>query len=98
MKNAVLLALLLAGCQTTEDRLASDDRQCQSYGAKIGSPVYVQCRISVDQERNARETAAIEQINQNNREAAANLERTMIRPAVNCTGTINGNTTQTTCR
>ena len=51
MKKAVFLALLLAGCQTTEDRLAADDHQCQSYGVQPGSPAYVQCRQNIDTNR-----------------------------------------------
>lgn len=48
MKRAVFLALLLAGCQTTEDRIAVDDRKCRSYGVAVGSPAYVQCRANLD--------------------------------------------------
>lgn len=48
MKRAVLLALLVTGCQTTEDRIAADDRQCQSYGVAKGSPEYVMCRANLD--------------------------------------------------
>ena len=51
MKRAILFALLLAGCQTTNDRIALDDRQCQSYGVPIGSPGYVQCRMNLDTNR-----------------------------------------------
>jgi hypothetical protein len=51
MKRAILLALLLAGCQTTEERLAADDAQCRSYGTKPGDPAYVQCRMNLDNNR-----------------------------------------------
>jgi hypothetical protein len=52
MKRAVLLgALLLAGCQTTEERIAADDTQCRSYGTKPGDPAYVQCRMNLDNNR-----------------------------------------------
>lgn len=51
MKRAIMLALLLAGCQTTEDRIAIDDRQCRSYGVAPGSPAYVQCRSNLDANR-----------------------------------------------
>jgi hypothetical protein len=51
MRRAILLALLLAGCQTTEDRLAADDSQCRSYGTKPGDPAYVQCRTNIDNNR-----------------------------------------------
>ena len=53
MKRALLLTLLLAGCQATtaEQRIAADDRQCQSYGVAPGSPGYVQCRSNLDANR-----------------------------------------------
>jgi len=51
MKRAILLALLLAGCETTEERLASDDRQCQSYGTKPGDQAYIACRMNLDTNR-----------------------------------------------
>jgi hypothetical protein len=51
MKRALLLGLLLAGCQTTDDHIASDDRQCRSYGANPGDPAYVQCRTNLDANR-----------------------------------------------
>lgn len=53
MKRAILLALMLSGCQTTnpEAQIAADDRQCQSYGVAPGSPGYVQCRSNLDTNR-----------------------------------------------
>jgi hypothetical protein len=43
--------LFLAGCQTTEERLAADDYRCQSYGLKKGDPAYAQCRMNLDTNR-----------------------------------------------
>lgn len=51
MRRAILLALLLAGCQTTEERLAADDVRCQSYGLHKGDPAYAQCRMNLDTNR-----------------------------------------------
>lgn len=51
MKRAFFLALLLAGCQTDQERIAKDDDQCQSYGVAKGSPAYVQCRMNLDHDR-----------------------------------------------
>ena len=51
MNKAVFLALLLAGCQTTQEQIAADDHQCQSYGVAVGSPAYVQCRANLDTNR-----------------------------------------------
>lgn len=60
MKKAALLALLLAGCQTTEDRVAADDATCRSYGVAPGSTPYVQCRMNLDRGRS--DVKASEQI------------------------------------
>jgi hypothetical protein len=49
----VALVISLSGCQTTEERVAADDRQCQSYGVQPGSPAYVQCRMNLDNNRAA---------------------------------------------
>jgi hypothetical protein len=32
---------------------AKDDAICRQYGAKPGEPVYIQCRVSQDQRRDA---------------------------------------------
>jgi hypothetical protein len=61
---AVLLAIVaLAGCMETtqpgqgeaflpkEQIAAKDDARCQSYGAKPGSPEYINCRGQQDQMR-----------------------------------------------
>lgn len=57
------LALALGGCAAYEQQQreqamaqaqaqsASDDAQCQSYGAAPGSPMYVQCRMQLDGQR-----------------------------------------------
>jgi hypothetical protein len=57
------LALTLAGCAAYEQQQqeqaqaqaaaqnASDDAQCQSYGAAPGSPSYVSCRMNLDNQR-----------------------------------------------
>jgi hypothetical protein len=60
---ACALAMTLAACADYELRQqeqaqaqaaaqsASDDAQCQSYGAPPGSPLYVQCRMNLDNQR-----------------------------------------------
>lgn len=40
MKKAILICLLLTSCNR-------DDGKCQSYGAKPGTPEYVNCRASL---------------------------------------------------
>jgi hypothetical protein len=62
------LPLALSGCVTAEEMAAqraefkaqvatADDSECRSYGAEPGTPVYVQCRMTKDQQR-AQEAAA----------------------------------------
>jgi len=43
----VLAALALAGCQTRAEREAGFRQQCESYGAKFGSPEFVQCMATL---------------------------------------------------
>lgn len=57
MKKAILLALMLAGCQTAGDQIAQDDTRCQSYGVAKGSPEYIACRSRLDQQRSDRQAA-----------------------------------------
>lgn len=59
----VFACLLLSGCaeyearQRAEVQAASvamelaEDEQCRSYGAQRGSPVYVQCRMNISNQR-----------------------------------------------
>jgi hypothetical protein len=56
------LPLALSGCVTAEEMAAkqaefkaqvatADDSECRSYGAEQGTSVYVQCRLTKDQQR-----------------------------------------------
>lgn len=54
MRRALIAAgafVALAGCQTTDERIAQDDRTCQSYGVAPGSAAYIQCRTNLDRGR-----------------------------------------------
>lgn len=55
------LSLLCSGCLTTEEQAeqaaAADDASCQSYGAKRGTDLYIQCRMQKDQQRQANRAA-----------------------------------------
>lgn len=55
------LSLLCSGCLTTEEQAAqiaaADDASCQSYGAKPGTDIYIQCRMQKDQQRQANRAA-----------------------------------------
>jgi hypothetical protein len=51
----LLVAFLLAGCMTTEERIAAqnakDNQKCLGYGAQVGSRAYVNCRAQLDAAR-----------------------------------------------
>lgn len=62
----LIFALGLAGCASSANQPgrgemfasraevdAKDDAICRGYGAKPGDPVYIQCRVSQDQRRDA---------------------------------------------
>lgn len=52
--------LLLTGCAASqEQRIAVDDKTCQSYGIQPGSPAYVECRMKLDQNRAFRQSVGI---------------------------------------
>jgi hypothetical protein len=53
LRFSIFICLFLAGCQTTQDRMAVDDAKCQSYGTKPGDPAYIQCRMNLDNNRAA---------------------------------------------
>ncbi|PSH68584.1 hypothetical protein CU102_12530 [Phyllobacterium brassicacearum] len=44
----ILLILPLAGC-VSADIIA--DKSCKSYGAKLGTDIYIQCRMNAEQVR-----------------------------------------------
>jgi hypothetical protein len=56
---ALVVVLPLAGCQTDQERMAEykerkdalDDQTCRNYGAKPGTDIYIQCRMSEAQRR-----------------------------------------------
>jgi hypothetical protein len=72
MKTALIVigaAMLLAGCNSASrpgrgellmsdtEVTAKDDAICRGYGAQPGTPVYIQCRTSQDQRRDAERQA-----------------------------------------
>lgn len=60
MKVILLIAVIaaLAGCKTNAERLAErtaeDDAKCKSYGMQFGTPQFADCRMKLDQMREAR--------------------------------------------
>jgi hypothetical protein len=59
--SVILLAASVAGCVSDQERLAQlaaiDDGKCQDYGAKPGTPPYVQCRAQLDAARTQADAA-----------------------------------------
>jgi hypothetical protein len=74
MKTALVVigaAMLLTGCNSAsrpgrgellmsdEEVTAKDDTICRGYGAQPGTPVYIQCRATQDQRRDAERQARL---------------------------------------
>ena len=95
--SALLIALPLAGCfeatsrppglgevfMSKEQLAAKDDAICQGYGAKPGSDVYIQCRVTQDQRRDAVRNAPDDPIIAVPASDAPRLQNT-IPPTVRC--------------
>lgn len=59
MRLILLVAVIaLAGCKSQQqvlaERTAEDDAKCKSYGMQFGTPQYADCRMKLDQAREAR--------------------------------------------
>lgn len=53
--TAVTLCLLaLTGCISPEQQAERDDDTCRGYGAKRGTPIYVECRMRQVEQRQRR--------------------------------------------
>ena len=53
--RAVLaLAVLLAGCMTSEQQHAADEAKCRSYGFKKRNDAFAECMQRIDLDRRAR--------------------------------------------
>lgn len=53
-----LAALGVVGCASPEQIAAQDDAQCRSYGVRPGMPQYVNCRMMLANQRDARSARA----------------------------------------
>jgi hypothetical protein len=100
---------LLTGCtnheQKAAEQAASDDTQCQSYGAKPGTDPYIQCRVSLSQQHaqtdQARKQRAIQALQNYQPPQSAQptpVNTYQLPTTVNCTSTTFGGTTNTSCR
>lgn len=43
----LLIPMVLAGCEPEQERDARHDKMCKGYGAKEGTPEYIQCRATI---------------------------------------------------
>jgi hypothetical protein len=90
---------------------AADDQQCQSYGAKPGSDVYVNCRLQLDQMSSDRADKATEQAIKasDERQKAAQMmllnnqksqqtQPYLMRGPTTCTSVVNGRVISTACQ
>ncbi|MFS8115186.1 hypothetical protein QD460_25970 [Rhizobium jaguaris] len=55
---AVAVTLSLSGCVSHAIHDKSDDANCQAYGAKPGTEMYMNCRLQTDANRSAHRIAA----------------------------------------
>lgn len=52
--SALCTTVLLASCQSSKELAAADDAKCQSYGLKMGTGEYAECRHAQEVERRRR--------------------------------------------
>lgn len=54
-----LTALVIAGCQTVEERRAADENRCVSYGFRPRTDAFAEClqRIDIDRRQSLREAS-----------------------------------------
>lgn len=57
-----LAPLLLAGCASTSQLIARDDNYCKSIGAKPGTKIYAECRLTRDKLRSDNQSQALDEI------------------------------------
>ncbi|KGF65923.1 hypothetical protein LT42_08440 [Pseudomonas lutea] len=106
---ATVFLAALAGCANHESDPAQvairDDAQCQSYGAKPGSDVYVQCRVALanqqGQANEARRQRALQMLM--NQQGQKPQQPYMLQPApvrqqTNCVFNSVGQTVYTNCQ
>jgi hypothetical protein len=106
---ATVFLAALAGCANHESDPAQvairDDAQCQSYGAKPGSDVYVQCRVALanqqGQANEARRQRALQMLM--NQQGQKPQQPYMLQPApvrqqTNCVFNSVGQTVHTNCQ
>ena len=86
-RAAVLLAaLVLGGCQATAETAGKqDEATCLGYGAKIGSDAYVQCRLALTRDRDARRARAWDGISDGLTRMGASMNRPHSPSSVSCT-------------
>ncbi|WP_157018366.1 hypothetical protein [Mesorhizobium xinjiangense] len=54
----LLVAAVLAGCVTAEERRAEDEENCRSFGFRPGTDAFADCLLSLELDRRAASRAA----------------------------------------
>jgi hypothetical protein len=93
--GALTLTFFLAGCVSPQQAQTEDDSACRQMGARLGSDVYVQCRLSQQLRRDARRREIADAFSDAGLALMAGQARTA---PLNCTSTRFGSTIDTTCR
>lgn len=90
----LVISLFVAACQTTEEarerNAQKDDEYCRSISARVGSDAYVNCRLSIDLQRQQNAEAARAALNRQ-------FQQMMNPQRVNCRSVLVGNVRQTQC-
>lgn len=96
---------------TQQQQSTTDDAQCQSYGAKPGTDIYVNCRVQLNritteqqsqqsaQRQQAIQTMILNQQNQQNQQQKPYAIQPVMQPQpTNCTSNTIGQTVYTNCQ
>lgn len=96
-----LMAVVLGACASPQEIAAADDTTCQSFGAKPGTDVYVQCRMQQQAHRDAQQAqrdAARRDVGERLRragDAAQSLDRNSTSTTTTCDTMRTGPSTST---
>lgn len=96
---AIIMALALAGCQTTNPaaRVANNKISCAEYGFKPGTEGYANCMMSMDIAAQNADQARRDRLSRGLRVMGAVMAAPQPSPMVTCTSNRFGNTSTTTC-
>ncbi len=107
MRILIVLAasISLAGCaeyqaEQAAQIAASDDAQCASYGARPGTDAYIQCRMNLDNQRQANRRAVVGaylEAQRQNTYQPTPVYQIPTNRSTSCTSVLNGQIVNTTC-